>query len=61
LVVRVKVAVPVKPAGGDQFAFNTVAFAVKDPPTLEVHVALEAAPPIEPFNAKVPFIQTPFG
>jgi len=61
LVVRVSVAVPVKLAGGAQLAFNAFAFGVKEPPTLEVQVALEAAPPIEPFNTKVPFMHAPFG
>ena len=61
MVVRVSVAVPVKLAGGAQLAFNALALGVKEPPTLEVQVALEAAPPIEPFNTKVPFMHAPFG
>lgn len=61
LVVKVKVAIPVKPTGGAQVAFKVFAFGVKEPPTLEVQVALEAAPPMDPFNTKVPFIQAPLG
>jgi hypothetical protein len=61
LVVRVRVAVPVKLAGGAHVAFNALTLGEKEPPTLEVQVALEAAPPIEPFNAKVPFMHAPFG
>ena len=61
LVVRVKVAIPVKPTGGAQVAFKALALGVKAPPTLEVQVALDAAPPIEPFKARVPFMQAPLG
>ena len=60
LVVRVKVAIPVKPTGGVQVAFNAFAFE-KVPPTLEVQVALDAAPPMEPFKTRVPFMQAPLG
>ena len=60
-VVKVMVATPVKLAGGAQLAFNAFAFGVKVPPTLEVQVALEAAPPKEPFRVRVPFMHAPFG
>ena len=48
-VVSVNVAVPVKPTGGVHVAFSALGLE-KVPPTLDVQVALEAAPPIEPFN-----------
>ena len=59
-VVKVMVATPVKFAGGVQVAF--MAFTFENVPAgLEDHVALEAAPPKEPFKVRVPFMHAPFG
>jgi hypothetical protein len=59
-VVNVRVAVPVKFAGGVQLEESELTLE-KAPPMLEDHEALEAAPPILPFKDKLPFIHTPFG
>ena len=60
MVVNVRVAVPVKFAGGVQLEESELTLE-KEPPMLEDHEALEAAPPILPFKDKLPFIHTPFG
>jgi len=52
LVVNVSTAVPVYPAGGVQVLVSEFGFE-KVPPTFEDHVALEAAPPMDPLRAIV--------
>ena len=51
-VVNVRIAFPVKPAGGVQVELNEDGLE-KEPPTLEVQDALDAAPPMLPFNVKL--------
>jgi hypothetical protein len=51
VVVSVKVAVPVKAAGGVHVAFNVVALGLKVPPAGVDHIPPVATPPTEPFNA----------
>jgi hypothetical protein len=51
-VVKVRIAFPVKPAGGVQVELNEDGLE-KVPPTLEVQVAFDAAPPMLPFNVKL--------
>ena len=48
LLVSVSVAVPLKPAGGDQVAFKVVAFGLKVPPDAVDHVPPVADPPTMP-------------
>lgn len=53
VVVSMRVAVPLKPAGGVHVAFNVFALGVKVPPAGVLHVPPVAAPPILPDNALV--------
>ena len=49
LVVKVRTALPVNPVGGVQVDVGEFGFE-KVPPTFEVQVILEAAPPKVPFS-----------
>jgi len=51
VVVSVKVAVPLNPAGGVHVAFNVVASGLKVPPAGVDHIPPVATPPTKPFNA----------
>lgn len=59
-VVSVRTAFPVNPFGGVQVVVSEEGFE-KTPPTLDVHVAEEAAPPMVPFNESAWFMHRPFG
>ena len=55
LLVKVKVAVPLNPAGGVQVAFKLVALGLKVPPAFEDQVPPVAEPPtLPPKAAEVP-------
>ena len=53
VVVKVKVAVPLYPAGGVHVAFNVLAFGLNVPPAGVDHVPPVADPPTLPDNAVV--------
>jgi len=53
LVVRVKIAVPKKSAGGFHLAFKLLALGTKVPPADDVHVPPVAEPPTLPPSASV--------
>lgn len=53
VVVNVNTAVPLKPDGGAQVAFNAEALGLKVPPAGEVQTPPVAEPPIEPESGDV--------
>lgn len=53
VVVKVRIALPLKPGGGVQVAVKVVALGVKTPPAGEDQIAPVAEPPIAPDNAFV--------